>query len=264
MNESMQRPTRLVAAIAWLGYLFLLAPSVVVIPMSFGNTSEIVFPPHGFSLQLYNQFFHHGGWMAATRESLLVAAGSALIALGAGIPAAYALVRAEFTGKRLLGTLLLAPMLVPVIIVALGLYIYFAKLSLDGTTVGLILGHATVTTPFVIVVATAGLRQIDVNLETAAMVMGANRFTVLLRVVLPLLVPAILAGALFAFLLSFDEVVIAWFVSGVGTTTLPVKMYSAIRWEISPALPVVSTLLTTLSLSVCLVTALLQERRRRS
>ena len=132
-------------------------------------------------------------------------------------------------------------MLVPTIVGALGLYLYLVHLGLAGTTAGLILGHTTLTTPFVIVIANASMRQIDPNLETAARIMGAGPLLVFRRVVLPRLYPAAVAAALFAFLISFDEVVIAWFVSGVGTATLPVKMYSAIHWEVSPVLPVIST-----------------------
>lgn len=250
------------AAIAWLGYVFLLAPSIVVIPMSFGESTEIVFPPRGFSLELYREFLFGGGWMAATWQSFVVASCTTVLALLCGVPASYVLVRGEFPGRRLVAMVLLSPMLVPVIIVALGLYLYFSSLGISGTTAGMVLGHTVITTPFVMVVTMASLRHLDANLETAALVMGADQLTVFLRVVLPQLGPAILAGALFAFLISFDEVVVAWFISGVGTTTLPVKMYSAIRWEISPALPVVSTLLTALSLLVCVVTVALQEKGR--
>jgi putative spermidine/putrescine transport system permease protein len=114
--------------------------------------------------------------------------------------------------------------------------------------------------PFVIVTVAAGVRQLDPAIEFAATISGAPRRTVFFRVVLPQLVPSVIAGALFAFLISFDEVVIAWFISGVGTATLPVKMYSAIHWEVSPVLPVISTLLTLLSLVVCTVGALLRRR----
>ena len=258
----MLKQSVLTITIAWLGYVFLIAPSLVVIPMSFGDTTEIVFPPRGYSLQLYREFFDGGEWMSATWQSFVVAAFTTVLALLCGVPASYVLVRGEFPGKRLLAMVLLAPMLVPVIIVALGLYLYFSSLGISGTTAGLVLGHTVITTPFVMVVTMASLRHLDANLETAALVMGADQLTVFLRVVLPPLGPAILAGALFAFLISFDEVVVAWFISGVGTTTLPVKMYSAIRWEISPALPVVSTLLTGLSLVVCVVTAAVQDKRR--
>lgn len=258
----MQRPSPAIAIGAWFCYLLLIAPSLIVIPMSFNDTTELVFPPTSLSLRLYREFLFGSDWLAATRQSFVVAICAAVLSIVAGVPASYALVRAEFPGKRILSMILLAPMLVPVIVVALGLYLYFSSLGLSGTTLGLVLGHTMLTTPFVMVVAMASLRHIDPNLEIAAKVMGAGQGLVFRRVVLPLLMPAVWAGLLFAFLISFDEVVAAWFISGVGTSTLPVKMYSAIHWEVSPVLPVVSTLLTALSLAVCVIGGLLQERGR--
>ncbi len=255
----MRRPALFTVVVAWTIYLFLIAPSLIVIPMSFNGTTELMFPPRTFSLHMFYEFFHGSDWLQATRESIVVALGTMLLSVAAGIPAAYALARADFVGKRLLSIILLAPMLVPTIVAALGLYLYLVHLGLAGTTTGLIIGHTTLTTPFVIVIANASLRQLDANLETAARIMGAGPLTVFRRVVLPRLYPAAGAAALFAFLISFDEVVIAWFVSGVGTATLPVKMYSAIHWEVSPVLPVISTLLTLLSLVVCTIGALLRR-----
>lgn len=246
-------------ALAWLCYVFLVAPSLIVIPMSFNNSSELIFPPTTFSLRLYREFLGGADWIAAVKQSFIVAALTTIVSVAVGIPAAYALSRAEFKGKRLLGMLLLAPMLVPTIAVALGLYLYFSTFGLNGTTTGQVLGHSILTVPFVMVIAASNLRHISVNLEIAARVMGAGQLLVFRRVVLPLLAPAIVAGALFAFLISFDEVVVAWFISGIGTTTLPVKMYSAIHWEVSPVLPVVSTLLTVLSLLICAIGAALQR-----
>jgi len=230
--------------------------------MSFNNSSELMFPPRVFSFRLYREFLYGGDWLVATRQSFIVALVTMVISVLAGVPAAYALVRASFPGRRLLGMVLLAPMLVPTIVVGLGLYLYLASFGLNGTTAGLIVGHTILTMPFVMVIAIASLRHLDINLEVAARVMGADQVTVFRRVVLPLLAPAIAAAGLFSFLISFDEVVVAWFISGVGTATLPVKMYSAIHWEVSPVLPVVSTLLTGLSLVVCTVGGALQERER--
>ncbi|MFI5015232.1 MAG: ABC transporter permease [Hyphomicrobiales bacterium] len=258
----MPRQSALTVVLAWLCYIFLVAPSLIVMPMSFNDSSELIFPPRTFSFRLYHEFLYGGDWMAATRESFVVALVTTIVSVIVGIPAAYALARAEFPGRRLLAMLLLAPMMVPTIVMGLGLYLYFARLGLSGTTLGLILGHSILTTPFVMITALASLRQLDANLEVAARVMGAGQMMVFRRVVLPLLVPAAAAGALFAFLISFDEVVIAWFVAGVDTATLPVKMYSAIHWEVSPVLPVVSTLLTVLSFVVCTIGSALQRKTR--
>jgi putative spermidine/putrescine transport system permease protein len=249
----------LASLIAWLSYTFLSLPSLIVVPMSFGDKDEFVFPPHSLSLYLYKRYFFESTWMHVTLQSFLVGIGTMMAALLLGVGAAYGLDRYRFPGKRAIGLLLLSPILVPAIVIALGLYLYLSRLHLNGTTLGLILSHTIITVPFVVISVTAGLRHVDRNLETAAMLMGAGRFFVVRKVTLPLLRPALVAGGLFAFLISFDEVVIAYFISNVETQTLPVKMYSSIRWEISPVLAAISTLMTVLSLIACLTVAFLQR-----
>ena len=224
------------------------------------DRDEFQFPPRSLSIHLYEKYFFESSWLAATRESLIVAVGAAAMALLLGIGAAYGIARNEFPGRRIVLFFLLSPLFVPVIVVALGLYLYLARLGLAGTTLGLILSHSVLTVPFVIMMALAGLREVDPALETAARIMGASRLRVLMTVTVPLLRPAIVAGGLFAFLVSFDEVVIAYFVTSQQTQTLPVKMYSSIQWEISPVLAAVATLLTVLSLFVCLVGAFTQPK----
>ncbi|HVM79984.1 MAG TPA: ABC transporter permease [Stellaceae bacterium] len=248
-------------AAAWSGYVFLALPSVIIIPMSFGNSDELIFPPRSFSLYLYEKYLLESNWMAATAESLEVALGTAALSLLLGVSAAYGLSRAEFLAKRLITMFLLSPAFVPAIVLALGLYLYLGAGHVSGTTVGLIISHTVVAVPFVIVTSMAGLRHVDQRLEIAAAVMGARRFLIIRRITLPLLAPSVLAATLFAFLISFDEVVISYFIAGVRTQTLPVKMYSAIHWEISPVLAAVSTLLTLLSLGICLAVALLRRGR---
>jgi putative spermidine/putrescine transport system permease protein len=247
------------AASAWVVYLFLIMPSLIVIPMSFGDKDEFMFPPERLSLYLYRQFFFESTWMTTTVQSFQVAIITTALSLLFGVTAAYGLVRGNFPGKRLITLFLLSPILVPVIVIALGLYLYFSSLGLSGTTFGLIVGHTVHATPFVIVIAMAGLRHVDSNLEAAASVMGAGRALVLRRVTLPLLKPTLIGGGLFAFLISFDEVVIAYFVTSTHSETLPVKMYSSIQWEISPVLAAISSLLTLLSLIICLAATVLQK-----
>ncbi len=142
----------------------------------------------------------------------------------------------------------MSPILVPVVVLGLGFYLQFAGLGIGGTDLSLVLAHTVLVSPFVIVAVSAGLRQIDPALETAATIMGASRTRVVFKVVLPQIRGSLAVGALFAFLLSFDEVVASYFISGPATMTLPVKMYSALRWEISPVIAAVSVLLTMISL----------------
>ena len=223
--------------------------------MSFGGKWESMFPPKTFSFYLYQQYFAESNWMASTFMSFRVAVASTIIALVLGVPAAYGLVRGNYPGKRFVTLFLLSPILVPIIVAALGLYLYFSSLGITGTDLAVILAHAMYTTPFVIVTSMAGMRHIDQSLETAATIMGAGTLQTFWKVTLPLLKPAMFAGGLFAFLMSFDEVVIAYFIASAGNMTLPVKMFSSIRWEVSPVIAAVSALLTALSLLICLLGA---------
>jgi putative spermidine/putrescine transport system permease protein len=263
-QRSVSLPGLLASGAAWLVYGFLILPSLIVVPMSFGDKDEMIFPPQSLSLYLYDRYVSDPTWLRVTLQSVEVGLGTTAAALVFGVGAAYGLGRSNFRGKSALTLFLLSPVLVPAIVIALGLYLYLGKLHLAGTTLGLIVSHTIITMPFVIISVSSGLRHIDRNLETAAMVMGAGPLLVLRKVTLPLLRPALVAAGLFAFLISFDEVVISYFVSNVETQTLPVKMYSSIHWEISPVLAAISTLMTVLSLIVCLAVALLQPRQRGS
>lgn len=253
----------LTAALATVAYAYLVLPSLLVIPISLGSRTELVFPPTTLTLDLYRDYFASPEWIAVTVRSVRNAVLAAALAVLVGVPGAYALARLEFFGKPVLVALLLSPIVVPVIVVSLGLYLYFARIGLVGTTPGLVLAHAMYVTPFVIITVSAGLKQLDERLETAATIMGAGRLRVFARVVLPQLTPSIVAAALFAFLMSFDEVVIAWFITGPSSMTLPVKMYSSIKWESSPVLAAVATILMAASLLVCLVAAAATRRRSR-
>lgn len=246
--------------LAWLILLFLMLPSFIVVPMSFGGKFEMMFPPTTFDTILYERFFNSGNWIATTITSFKVAIGATILALLLGVPASYGIVRGTYPGKKIITLFLLSPILVPVIVLALGMYLYLASFKATGTDLGLIMAHGVLTTPFVIVTCMAGLRHIDPNLETAATIMGASVMQTFFKVTLPLLKPAMFAGGLFAFLMSFDEVVVAFFVTEASTMTLPVKMYSSIKWEISPILAAISSLLTLLSLVICLVGAAAQKK----
>ncbi len=243
---------------AVLVYAFLLLPSLLVIPISFGTADQVQFPPHGFSLRLYAMLFGSAGWMSALWQSVVVAVATMALSLVVSVPAAYGMVRLNFPGKQVIVVLLMSPVAIPVIVTALGLYLYFSLLGLSGSTFGLVLAHAVYVTPFVVVTVAAGVRKLDPALEFAATMMGASRLTLLRHVLLPQLAASIFAGGMFALLLSFDEVVIAWFLTSANTATLPVKMYSSIQWEISPVIAAVSTLLTALSFIVCCVAAYFQ------
>ncbi|ESY15330.1 ABC transporter permease [Mesorhizobium sp. LNJC394B00] len=260
MSEHLRDPLQkrhewLGTLLAILCYVFLLAPIIIVVPIAFGSADELSFPPRQYSLDLFHIFFNSASWTAPLFQSLKVAVINTAVTLLTAVPAAYGLARYSFPGKRLISALMFNSLIVPTIVTALGLYLYFSYLHITGTTLALVLGHVVHTTPFVLVIMMAGVRKLDPNLEFGAQLLGAGRIRMLISVVLPQLLPSLIAAALFAFLISFDEVVISWFLSGSSTTTLPVKMFSAIRWEVSPVIAAVSTLLTAVSLVVCLILA---------
>jgi putative spermidine/putrescine transport system permease protein len=249
--------------IAGVVYAFLILPTVIVVVMSFGNKYELEFPPRSFSLYLYEQFFASADWLRALERSFRIAVATAAVSMLLGVPAAYGLERGRFAGRNLLFMLVLSPVILPSIVLALGLYLYFSRLRVLGNDFSVLLGHTVIASPFVVVVTLSGLRDVDENLERAAAIMGAGPLYSFCHVTLPLLRPALLAGTLFAFLTSFDEVVIAYFLSGNAAMTLPVKMFSSIHWEISPVLAAVSTLLTVMSMAVCLIVAVWERRAKR-
>jgi putative spermidine/putrescine transport system permease protein len=248
------------SVVAWIGYLFLVIPSVIVMPISFNATQELQFPPRELSLHLYHEFFTQPAWWTAAVQSVLVGAATAALSLLIALPAAYALSRSASRLRQVLEVAFLSPMLVPVIILGLGLYVHLSALHMVDSTVGIVLAHTVLVLPYTFISLMAGLRQADPALETVAMLMGAGRLRIVLTVVLPQIYGPMLVGTLFAFLISFDEVVVAYFLTGPATQTLPVKMYSAIKWEVSPVLAAVSTLLTLLSLVACIAISALQKR----
>ena len=259
VGASFYHVSRGTAAFAWLVLIFMLLPSFVVIPMSFGDRNEFIFPPESLSLFLYKQFFFESTWMATTVQSFKVAILSTALCLVLGVGAAYGVVRGSFRGKQWLTLFMLSPMLIPVIVIALGLYIYFALIGISGSTAAIVIGHTLHGAPFVMVFVMAALRHVDPNLEAVARIMGAGPVYILFKVTLPLMKPALVASTVFAFLLSFDEVIIALFVSGRGTKTLPIRMFENLQFEISPVLAAISVLLTLLAFAAGL-TAVMYDR----
>jgi putative spermidine/putrescine transport system permease protein len=254
------RPSFGVALVAWLVLIFLVTPSLIIVPMSFGSDDVLLFPPRKYSLYLYHKFFTETGWVESTVQSLKVGLLATAVALIVGSAAAYGLVRGTFPGRKLLLLFFLTPLFIPLVIMALGFYIYFIILGLNGWSLSLAAAHVIYITPFVVVVVSAALAGVDPTLERAALTMGANRFYVFRRVTLPLIRPGLITAGLFGFLLSFDELIIALFITDPDTKTLPVKMYESLLYEVSPILASVSTMLTALALLACMVAIIFQAR----
>lgn len=237
-------------------YAFLLLPTLIVIPISFDASGVISFPPQTWSLKLYSDLLSEPSWLNAARRSATVASASTAIAILVGVPVAYLVGRRHVLRSGAINGLFLGPLVMPTVVTALGFYIVVSYVGAIGPLPALVVAHAALVMPFVYATTSAGLRQVDPTAETAARLMGAGLPRVLLQVVLPQIKYSIVAGAVLAFLFSFDEAVIATFILDAHNETLPVKMYSSIKWEVSPILPAVSTLLTLLSLLVgCVVIA---------
>lgn len=221
---------------------FLLLPTLIVLPMSFSGTSFLTFPPQGFSLRWYDEYFSDPAWQSATIFSLKIAILTTIASVVIGTPAAVALVRSTLPGKELLNALVLAPLVVPQIITGVAIYLEFAPLNLNGTTFGFVLAHTALSVPFVIIVVSAAIQRIDPQLEMAALSLGSGRFRAMLEITVPLAAPAIAGGAVFAFLASFDEAVVSFFISGVETKTITRKLFEDIDFNLTPVIAAVSSI----------------------
>lgn len=256
-------PQLLLSGVCALVLLFLMAPIFIVIPISFSDSLYLDFPPRGFSLQWYQRFLESREWTAAFWISLQAGILATLLACVIGTAAAIGLARSRFPGKSLVVGFLVSPMIVPVIVLAIALYAVYAKLKLVGSLLGLVLAHAALGLPFVIVTVSATLQRVDQRLEHAALSLGATPLNAFRYVLFPLIRPGMIAGAVFAFIASWDDVVIALFISGTRSATLPKRMWEGLRSEIDPTIAAVSTLLIVLSAALMLVVELLRRRSAR-
>lgn len=229
--------------LGWLVAIFVAAPLVVVVPISFSDAVSLEFPPPGWSLRWYRHYFSDPRWIDPTINSLIIACGVTVVTMALVTPAAFALVRYRFGGKGAVNLLLMLPLVVPHIVIAIGYYAFLADIRLLHSFPGVILAHTALSVPVAFLVLTASLKGFDRTLERAAMSLGAPPWQVFRHVTVPVLWPGFAAAALFAFVQSFDETVVAIFVSGADSQTLPRKMFDAIRMQADPVIAVVSTLL---------------------
>lgn len=240
--------------------LFLMLPVLVIIPLSFNSGAFLVYPLQGWSLRWYETFFSSPEWMRALRNSMIVSPAATAVAMFFGTLASIGLTRASFPGKGLLTSLLISPMVVPVVIVGVSSYLFFAPLGLANSYLSLILVHAALGIPFVIITVTATLQGYNQNLSRAAASLGASPVLTFFRVTLPLIAPGMISGALFAFATSFDEVVVTLYLAGPEQATLPRVMFSGIRENISPTIAAAATLLILTSVLMLLTLEWLRGR----
>jgi putative spermidine/putrescine transport system permease protein len=257
-----ERPRPALWIVTGLVLAFLAVPSVIVIAMSLSGGLFLEFPPRALSGRWYVAYWTSRPWLEATVRSLQVGAAVTVLATAIGTMASLALVRVAFRGKSLLKALVISPIVMPSIVLAIGVYSVYARWRLIGTVGGLILAHTVLALPFVVLNVTAVLYRLDRSLERAARIAGAGPLRAFFHVTLPLAWPGIASGAIFAFLTSFDEIVIAMFVSG-ASPTLPKMMFDGIRYELNPIVAAVSSQLIVLSAVALLGATWLGRRAER-
>ena len=248
------------AVLAAVVLLFLIAPVVIIVIVSFSGADYLQFPPPHLSLRWYQRFLGVAAWRQAIWTSTQVALLTMVFATTLGFLASLALVRGKFRGKGMVYAFLLSPMIVPTIITAIGLYFFFVRLKATGSILAMALGHTVLALPVVVIIIAATLQGFDMRYEQAALSLGASRLTALRRVTLPLILPGVLSAALFAFLTSFDELLIPLFLAGAEVQTLTVRVWNSLLLEVDPTIAAVSSFLIGVTAAVLAASALLRGR----
>jgi putative spermidine/putrescine transport system permease protein len=251
-------------------FFFLVAPIVTIIPLSFNAQDFFTFTPEmlrldpdGFSLKHYRDFFTNPDWQKPLWNSLAIAPVATLIAVTLGTLAAIGLSQSHVPFKGAIMAILISPMIVPLIISAAGMYFFYSRVGLQGTYWGVVLAHAALGIPFVIITVTATLVSFDRSLTRAAASLGADPVRTFFKVQMPLILPGVVAGGLFAFITSFDEVVVVLFLGAPGEKTLPWQMFTGLREQISPTILAAATVLVTISVLLLITLELLRRRSER-
>jgi putative spermidine/putrescine transport system permease protein len=268
MDRATRTMTEKLAAVALrvfsiLVLVFLIAPILAILPLSVNDSQFLTYPLRGFTTHWYEAVFASEKWRLAVQNSFLIGIPATLLATVLGTPAAIGLSLADFRGKAFVTALMLSPLVVPIVIVAVGLYFFFAPLGLTQTYTGLIIAHAALGAPFVVVTVGAALASFDRDLARAAAGLGAPPHVVFWRIMLPLLRPGVLSGALFAFAVSFDEVVTVLLLGAPHQRTIPREMFSGLRDSFNPTIAAVATMLTLLAVFLLLVVEWLRARSER-
>ncbi len=251
------------AAAAILVAVFLILPVLVIVPVSFSAGSFLSFPPPGFSTQWYERLFSRPEWLDSAWRSIWIAGVVTLVSTVLGTLGAFGLVRGRFRGQRIVLAFVLSPLIIPGVIVAIAIYFFYAQFRLTGSALAIALAHTTLAVPFVVVNVAASLHGFDRRLEMAAQNLGAGTLATFWLVTLPIIRPGIAAGALFAFISSFDELIVALFIAGPRQVTLPLRMWEGMRSSLEPTLAAVSVLAVTVSVALFFSSSMLQRRARR-
>jgi putative spermidine/putrescine transport system permease protein len=251
-------------------FFFLIFPLLVIVPLSFNAVPFFTFTkemlaldPAGYSLKWYDDFFTNLNWQGAVWNSFYIAFFATILSTFFGTLAALGLSRPHMPYKTLIMSVLISPMIVPLIISAAGMFFFYSRVGLQGTHLGVILAHAALGTPFVVITVTATLVGFDNSLIRAAQNLGASPPTVFFKIIVPLILPGVISGALFAFITSFDEVVVVLFVGSFNQRTIPWQMFSGIREQISPTILAVATLMVLVSIVLLVLLEMLRRRNER-
>ncbi|WP_242884351.1 ABC transporter permease [Actinomadura litoris] len=242
--------------------LLLIAPTVVVIPMSFSGATTFEFPPKSWSLRWYKSFFGSEKWMYALLTSVQIGLLVAVAATILGVAVALGLTRSRFRGRGAVRQLMMAPMIMPGIVVAIAIYGVFIRWQLNGTAIGFVIAHTVLALPFVVTAVSTSLAGYDRTQDIAAATLGATAWTTFFRITVPQVLPGVLSGFAFAFVTSLDEVVVALFLQTPDIQTLPVQMYNSITLEIDPTIAAASSVMVVATTLVLLVPQLVRRERR--
>ena len=249
---------------SFITLFLLIVPSLVVIPMSFSASQYLEFPPQEWSLRWYENYFFSwkvengfNDWMAATWTSIKVAVLTIFVAVPIGTMAAYGLVNSSSRTSKILFPIFISPMMVPIILVAIGLFYFFVQFKLVGSVLGLVIGHSLVALPLVLIIVFSALKNYDMNQEKVARSLGAGRFRAFREITLPQIKFSIISASLIAFLTSFDEIIISLFVAGGDNSTITRSMFLALRDQIDPTIAAISTILIIISSGLLIIVQLL-------
>src|SRR5215211_6405363 len=254
-------PSLLLTAVGISVLIYLVLPIFIVVPMSFSASRFLSFPPPSLSVRWYTEYFGSSEWILATLVSLEVALATCLLATPIGVAAAYGIHTRSGRLSRAAYTILMMPLMVPHIIVAIGIFFLYAQIGANNTIPGIVLAHTMLAIPFVLITTLSGLQSFDMVQERAAQSLGVNRLHAFLKVTAPQIKGSIIAGALFAFISSLDEVVVSLFLSGGPSSTLPKRMFVALRDEVDPTIAAISSMIIIASLAIGL-TAMVASRKR--
>ena len=253
---------------SFITLFLLIVPSLVVIPMSFSASQYLEFPPQEWSLRWYENYFFSwkvengfNDWMAATLTSIKVAVLTIFVAVPIGTMAAYGLVNSSSRTSKILFPIFISPMMVPIILVAIGLFYFFVQFKLVGSVLGLVIGHSLVALPLVLIIVFSALKNYDMNQEKVARSLGAGRFRAFREITLPQIKFSIISASLIAFLTSFDEIIISLFVAGGDNSTITRSMFLALRDQIDPTIAAISTILIIISSGLLIIVQLLGNNK---